>query len=57
MRLPPRPTRKPTAHGKPPMARRVWHQQGLDANVQLARTVDAMNKYQVLKSETVSCLR
>jgi len=28
-------------------------QQGLDANAQLARTVDAMNKYQVLKSETV----
>jgi outer membrane protein OmpA-like peptidoglycan-associated protein len=28
-------------------------QQGLDANVQLARTVDAMNKYQVLKTETV----
>jgi outer membrane protein OmpA-like peptidoglycan-associated protein len=28
-------------------------QQGLDANTQLARTVDAMNKYQVLKSETV----
>jgi outer membrane protein OmpA-like peptidoglycan-associated protein len=28
-------------------------QQGLDANMQLARTVDAMNKYQVLKSETV----
>jgi OOP family OmpA-OmpF porin len=28
-------------------------QQGLDANAQLARTVDAMNKYQILKSETV----
>ncbi len=28
-------------------------QQGLDANVQLAHTVDAMNKYQVLKTETV----
>jgi OOP family OmpA-OmpF porin len=28
-------------------------QQGLDANAQLARTVDAMNKYQVMKSETV----
>lgn len=28
-------------------------QQGLDANAQLARTVDAMNKYQVLKTETV----
>ncbi len=28
-------------------------QQGLDANTQLARTVDAMNKYQMLKSETV----
>jgi outer membrane protein OmpA-like peptidoglycan-associated protein len=28
-------------------------QQGLDANGQLARTVDAMNKYQVLKTETV----
>jgi len=28
-------------------------QQGLDANAQLARTVDAMNKFQVLKSETV----
>ncbi len=28
-------------------------QQGLDANTQLARTVDAMNKYQVLKTETV----
>ncbi len=28
-------------------------QQGLDANVQLARTVDAMNKFQVLKTETV----
>src|ERR1700722_14239002 len=28
-------------------------QQGLDANAQLARTVDAMNKYQVLKAETV----
>jgi len=28
-------------------------QQGLDANMQLARTVDAMNKFQVLKSETV----
>jgi outer membrane protein OmpA-like peptidoglycan-associated protein len=28
-------------------------QQGLDANAQLARTVDAMNKYQVAKSETV----
>lgn len=28
-------------------------QQGLDANTQLARTVDAMNKYQVLKAETV----
>jgi len=28
-------------------------QQGLDANGQLARTVDAMNKYSVLKSETV----
>ena len=28
-------------------------QQGLDANSQLARTVDAMNKFQVLKSETV----
>jgi OOP family OmpA-OmpF porin len=28
-------------------------QQGLDANTQLARTVDAMNKYSVLKSETV----
>ncbi len=28
-------------------------QQGLDANSQLARTVDAMNKYQVLKTETV----
>jgi outer membrane protein OmpA-like peptidoglycan-associated protein len=28
-------------------------QQGLDANVQLAHTVDAMNKFQVLKTETV----
>jgi outer membrane protein OmpA-like peptidoglycan-associated protein len=28
-------------------------QQGIDANGQLARTVDAMNKYQVLKTETV----
>ncbi len=28
-------------------------QQGLDANAQLARTVDAMNKFQVLKTETV----
>ncbi len=28
-------------------------QQGLDANTQLARTVDAMNKFQVLKTETV----
>jgi outer membrane protein OmpA-like peptidoglycan-associated protein len=28
-------------------------QQGLDTTAQLARTVDAMNKYQVLKSETV----
>lgn len=28
-------------------------QQGLDANLQLAHTVDAMNKYQVLKSQTV----
>jgi outer membrane protein OmpA-like peptidoglycan-associated protein len=28
-------------------------QQGLDANAQLARTVDAMNKFQILKSETV----
>jgi len=28
-------------------------QQGLDANTQLAHTVDAMNKFQVLKSETV----
>lgn len=28
-------------------------QQGLDANAQLARTVDAMNKYQVAKNETV----
>ena len=28
-------------------------QRGLDANAQLARTVDAMNKYQVLKTETV----
>ncbi|HVO96799.1 MAG TPA: OmpA family protein [Bryobacteraceae bacterium] len=28
-------------------------QQGLDANAQLAHTVDAMNKYQVLKAETV----
>jgi outer membrane protein OmpA-like peptidoglycan-associated protein len=28
-------------------------QQGLDANAQLAHTVDAMNKFQVLKSETV----
>jgi len=28
-------------------------QQGLDANSQLARTVDAMNKFQVLKTETV----
>jgi len=28
-------------------------QQGLDANAQLARTVDAMNKYSVVKSETV----
>jgi OmpA-OmpF porin, OOP family len=28
-------------------------QQGLDANAQLARTVDAMNKFQVLKAETV----
>ncbi|MGA3185784.1 MAG: OmpA family protein [Bryobacteraceae bacterium] len=28
-------------------------QQGLDANTQLARTVDAMNKFQVLKAETV----
>ena len=28
-------------------------QQGLEANQQLARTVDAMNKYQVLKAETV----
>jgi len=28
-------------------------QQGLDANAQLARTVDSMNKYQVAKSETV----
>jgi len=28
-------------------------QQGLDANAQLARTVDSMNKYQVAKAETV----
>jgi len=28
-------------------------QQGLDANAQLARTVDAMNKYQMLKNQTV----
>jgi outer membrane protein OmpA-like peptidoglycan-associated protein len=28
-------------------------QQGLEANQQLARTVDAMNKYQVLRAETV----
>jgi len=28
-------------------------QQGLEANQQLARTVDAMNKFQVLKAETV----
>jgi outer membrane protein OmpA-like peptidoglycan-associated protein len=28
-------------------------QQGLDANAQLAHTVDAMNKFQVLKTETV----
>lgn len=28
-------------------------QQGLDTTAQLARTVDAMNKYQVLKTETV----
>jgi outer membrane protein OmpA-like peptidoglycan-associated protein len=32
---------------------RTLAQQGLDANVQLAHTVDAMNKYNVLKSETV----
>lgn len=28
-------------------------QQGLDANTQLAKTVDAMNKYQMVKNETV----
>jgi outer membrane protein OmpA-like peptidoglycan-associated protein len=32
---------------------KVLAQQGLDANAQLARTVDAMNKYQILKTETV----